>query len=241
MLKNCPECGRAVSEYAPICPNCGLPMSMFEKASKVVKTYPSNGVDLGLPSGTIWSSCNVGAKSAYDVGLYFAWGDLQIKDKYTWENYRYFLGYIKDDFHTLPRLSKYVSHSRLGIVDDKSYLEPSDDPATQFMGQQWCTPSHEQSDEIWRYCKISKVEEKGISGYRVIGPNGNSLFFANSGYLRGDKKLSPESPYLWLNRANFCGWENATCFLFVKNYGGNIATTSPDRFCGLPIRPVLKT
>lgn len=240
MLKVCPECGRAVSEYAEMCPNCGLPVSLFEKAFASKITCTATEVDLGLPSGTIWASCNVGAKSAYDIGAYYAWGDCRVKEEYTWDNYKYYLGELKEGWQTYPRLAKYVCHRRLGIVDDKSYLELIDDPATQIMGSQWCTPSYDQQEELLKCCKIQKEDSKGVSGYRVIGPNGNSLFFVNSGYFVGDKMLRIESPVLWLNRANPYGYENATFFLIMRNIGYTIATMSPKRCCGLPIRPVLR-
>lgn len=240
MLKICPECGRAVSEYAEMCPNCGLPVSMFEKAFSSKNKCSPLSVDLGLPSGTIWASCNVGAKSAYDIGHYYAWGDCRVKEEYTWDKYKYYLGEIIDGLQTYPRLAKYVCHSRLGIVDDKSYLESTDDPATQIMGRSWCTPSYAQQEELSRYCKIQKEETKGVSGYRVVGPNGNSLFFVNTGYYVGNKIQRMESPVLWLNRANPHGYENATCFLMMRNLEYTIATMSPDRCCGLPIRPVLR-
>lgn len=240
MLKICPECGRGVSEFADACPNCGLPISMFEKALMLGNSHSPKMVDLGLPSGTIWASCNVGAKSAYDIGHYYAWGDSDIKEKYTWENYKYYLGSTNQGIQTYPRLKKYVSHTRLGIVDDKSYLEPNDDPATKIMGNHWCTPSYEQQKELLECCVIQKEKTKGVSGYRVIGPNGNSLFFINTGYIYDDKILEPESPVLWLNQANDFGYENATCFLFIDGLRTTIATMSPDRCCGLPIRAVLR-
>ena len=53
-------------------------------------------VDLGLPSGTLWATCNIGADSPYEKGLYFAWGEVEPKEDFTWENYRFFEGYESD-------------------------------------------------------------------------------------------------------------------------------------------------
>lgn len=46
-------------------------------------------VDLGLPSGTLWATCNVGATSPEDYGDYYAWGETSTKDTYYWTNYKY--------------------------------------------------------------------------------------------------------------------------------------------------------
>lgn len=241
MLKICPECGRAVSEYAEMCPNCGLPVSMFEKAN-TLKQETSNlpdFVDLGLPSGTKWSSCNVGAKSAYDIGQYFAWGDPAIKEQYSWDNYKFYLLMGKDWIHDVPRLSKYVGNSKMGIVDAKKYLEPCDDPATLFMGSNCCTPSYEQFLELGNYCDIKQLTTRGVSGYELIGPNGNKLFFINSGYISGDELLSPKEPHLWTNEANDYHY-NACSFSLMMSGRATFATSWPSRHCGLPIRPVLR-
>lgn len=53
-------------------------------------------VDLGLPSGTLWATCNLGANTCYDAGPYYAWGELQPKELCTLENYDYFLGFHAD-------------------------------------------------------------------------------------------------------------------------------------------------
>lgn len=242
MLKVCPECGRAVSEFAEMCPNCGLPVSLFDKANKLNKESSNQMVfiDLGLPSGTKWASCNVGAKSAYDVGQYFAWGDSQVKTNYSWENYKFFLLMGKDWIHDIARFSKYVGNSKMGIVDARRYLESCDDPATQLIGSNCCTPSYEQAKELHKYCQIRQSNTRGVSGYELIGPNGNNLFFINSGYMAGDKLFSPEEPHSWINWANE-NHHNAGCFSFMMNVGGaTMATSWPNRCYGLPIRPVLK-
>ena len=46
-------------------------------------------VDLGLPSGTLWATCNVGANAPEECGYYFAWGETEFKDSYSWSNYKY--------------------------------------------------------------------------------------------------------------------------------------------------------
>ena len=51
-----------------------------------------NYVDLGLPSGTKWATCNLGAKKPEEGGIYLAWGESAPKDKYSWKNYKFNIG-----------------------------------------------------------------------------------------------------------------------------------------------------
>ncbi len=84
-------------------------------------------VDLGLPSGTLWAKCNVGANRPEDVGDYFAWGETETKDKYDWKNYKY--SAVEDNIY---KLNKYCTDSSMGFdgfVDGLTVLEPVDDAA----------------------------------------------------------------------------------------------------------------
>ena len=47
-------------------------------------------VDLGLPSGTLWATCNIGANAPEDYGDYFAWGETKPKDNYDLNNYKWY-------------------------------------------------------------------------------------------------------------------------------------------------------
>ncbi len=215
-------------------------MSMFDKARKTRASFDTTAIDLGLPSGTLWASANVGAKSPYDIGMYFSWGDSTIKDAFTWENYKYFLGYIKqDEYFTYPRLSKYVCHKRLGSIDNKSYVEPSDDPAATILGYDWETPSYEQQQELFRHCRIEKTSVKGVSGYTIYGPNGNSIFLINTGFINGTELKESHAPYFWLNQANPFGYENATTFCVMETFNGiTLGTCAHNRNEGFVIRAV---
>ncbi len=57
-------------------------------------------VDLGLPSGTLWATYNLGATSPYEKGQFFAWGEVESKDDFSWENYRFFKGYDSNKGNT---------------------------------------------------------------------------------------------------------------------------------------------
>jgi uncharacterized protein (TIGR02145 family) len=108
-------------------------------------------VDLGL--SVRWANANIGAMNEKDDGLCFAWAETQPKNEFAKRNYK-------------PR-KKYKPDMA---------LEPTDDAATQRWGIGWHIPTPEQWDELLQKCKITEVKSNGYWGYKVTGPNGNSIF-----------------------------------------------------------------
>ena len=131
-------------------------------------------VDLGLPSGTLWATCNVGADTPEGYGDYFAWGETAPKENYTWETYKWCNGY----FNTM---TKYCTSSDYGMVDDKTELDPEDDAATVNWGPSWRMPTTEQQLELRNECTWTWTELNGVSGKIVTGPNGNTIFLPATG------------------------------------------------------------
>ena len=82
-------------------------------------------VDLGLPSGTLWATCNVGATAPEEYGDYFAWAEtVPNKDFYQWSTTPYVV--IEDG---QVHFTKYNTKESLGPVDNKTELDPEDDAA----------------------------------------------------------------------------------------------------------------
>lgn len=131
-------------------------------------------VDLGLPSGLLWAVTNVGAKRAEDYGDYFAWGETVPKSDYSWETYKYANGSGKS-------LTKYCTDVTYGDVDNKEQLKEEDDAATMNWGKPWRTPTLVETQELITYCSWAKTTQKGVNGYSVTGPNGNSIFLPSTG------------------------------------------------------------
>ncbi len=127
-------------------------------------------VDLGLPSGTLWATCNIGADSPEEYGEYFAWGETEPKEYYDWSTYKWCNG-------SKNTLTKYCTNSNYGTVDNKTELEPEDDAAYVNWGPSWRMPTLEQYKELLSkcYCIWSS------NGFHVMGPNGNTLFLPNAG------------------------------------------------------------
>ena len=140
-------------------------------------------VDLGLPSGTYWATCNVGANAPEEFGDYFAWGETMPKDNYTWETYEYGnLAFASGDW----RVFKYCTSADQGVKDDRTELEAIDDAATENMGSEWQTPSIEQLTELVdnRYTTINEETMNGVVGRKVTSKaNGKSIFLPCCGWM----------------------------------------------------------
>ena len=115
-------------------------------------------VDLCLPSGTLWATCNVGASSPEEFGKYYAWGEITTKDTYTKENS---LTYGKK-------------------MNDIS-ANPKFDAATANWGKDWRMPTLAEMRELYYECTWVRRECNGVNGYKVVGPDGNSIFLPAAG------------------------------------------------------------
>ena len=141
-------------------------------------------VDLGLPSGTIWATRNVGASSPEDYGDYFAWGETEPKDYYDWSTYKWCNG----SYYTLTKYCTSSGKGYNGFVDNKTELDPSDDAAcAHYPGGRM--PSLKQIIELRDKCTYQWTQRNGVNGGLVTGPNGNTMFLPAAGF-RWDGSLS---------------------------------------------------
>ena len=135
-------------------------------------------VDLGLPSGTLWATFNVGATNPEDYGDYFAWGETTTKDLYDWGTYQHFLyghaGYIKYCCN--------ANNGYEGFVDNLTALEACDDAATANWGYAWRMPTKTEMEELKNNCTIIWTSHNGVNGCSFAGPNGNSIFMPAAGW-----------------------------------------------------------
>ena len=139
-------------------------------------------VDLGLPSGTLWATCNVGACAPEEYGDYFAWGETEPKDVYNWDTYKWCYGGCS------VCLTKYCTDSENGHVDNKTELDPEDDAACVNWGPSWRMPTLGQFLELYDNCTSQWTTRNGVNGYLLTGPNGKTLFLPAAGY-RSDGSL----------------------------------------------------
>ena len=191
-------------------------------------------VDLGLPSGTRWATCNVGAETPDALGDYFAWGEVQTKANYSWGTYIYTEG-------GLQNLTKYCQDSLYGYcgyTDTLTTLEPMDDAATYNWGSNWRMPKKSEFQELIDYCSHEWTTQNGVSGWLFTGPNGYSIFLPAAGVLLGNI-VDEERCNYWTS--TLAATDYAVKFwdyvLDLENWTTN-GMTSDDRYKGLPVRPV---
>lgn len=148
-------------------------------------------VDLGLPSGTLWATCNVGANVPEEYGDYFAWAEIETKTYYFWEGYRY--GHTQGSGHTFVlRFTKYCNNTiygYIGFTDTLTVLQSMDDAAIANWGSDWRMPTWEEMEELVENTTHAWTTQNGVFGSLFTATNGNSLFLPAAGrYIRSDLK-----------------------------------------------------
>ncbi len=105
-------------------------------------------VDLGLESGNLWATCNVGAVNPWNYGGYYAWGETQTKDDYSWDTYKYCKGSIE----SFTKYCNKADYGNNGFTDTLTTLEAADDAATAAFGEGWAMPTNAEWEELYSQC-----------------------------------------------------------------------------------------
>ena len=178
-------------------------------------------VDLGLPSGIKWATCNVGANKPKEYGNYFAWGEIDAKSSYTESNSK-----------TYGRQYNSCSRANRNRMD----------AARANWDGLWRMPTGAELQELLDECTwiwMSKYA-KG-DGFKVQGPNGNSIFIPAAGLYDGDElKGFREAVCYWSSSSDYGSNRSASCLHSSCNYWRvTDDTVSLLRYYGMSIRPVL--
>lgn len=210
------------------------------KKAELEKNTPKSGsynghewVDLGLPSGTLWATCNIGANKPEGYGNYYVWGETQTKSSYSWATYEYTKGYSE-------KLKKYCNKSDYGdngFTDNLTTLQGSDDPAAAIWGGGWHTPSKEQWDELLANTTHQWTTQNGVAGRLFTSKkNGKTLFLPASGHRRLSELINAGSVGDYWSRSLSTDYPvNAWSFGFNSDYYG---MNYYDRVNGFSVRPV---
>ena len=189
-------------------------------------------VDLGLPSGLLWATCNVGAEAPEAYGDYFAWGETTPKDNYSWGTYQYCMGSI----NTLTKYCSTSSYGYNGFTDNLTTLEPIDDAATANWGDGWRMPTKAEWQELYDNTTVTWTQQNGVNGRLFTASNGNSLFLPAAGYRNGSSLYHAGSyGYYWTSSLNISNPNFAWSLYF---YSGYINMHSNYRYYGQSVRPV---
>ncbi|MBR5832400.1 MAG: DUF1566 domain-containing protein [Bacteroidales bacterium] len=170
-------------------------------------------VDLGLPSGLKWATCNVGASKPHNYGNYYAWGETTTKSSYTSDNSRTY-------------------GKSMGDISGKA----SYDAARVNWGSTWRMHTRAEMQELENNCTWTWTTQSGVNGMRVTGPNGNSIFLPAAGYCGGSSRNDVgEIGYYWSSTPDESGDYGAYRLNFDS---GDHGVHWGDRDFGCTVRPV---
>ena len=196
-----------------------------------------HAIDLGLPSGTRWACCNVGAAIPEGDGSRYAWGETEEKDVYDWTTYIHCDGSME----TCHDLGQDIS----GTEYDVAHVQ---------WGGSWVMPTQGQIQEMTSMCSCAWTVRNGVNGDVFTGPNGSTIFMAESGIWRKGRDNSafinydndvldaeadelPSAGYYWASTQEISTPSFANYILF--SYGNAYWDANIYRCMGLAVRPVM--
>ncbi len=219
--------------YFPAIPSNTTTMDLIENPTSSWRFYeininsPTDGSIVSEPTGYIngygyvdlglsvkWTTCNVGADTPIDYGNFYAWGETETKSTYVEENsvtYR-------------SRKKKIIKN---GISGNPKY-----DVARAKMGSTWRMPTLREANDLMFECKWEHLILNGIKGFKVTGPNGNSIFIPSSGYYYS----------INMRRGETCCYWTGDCYNNSESaheiHSRDDYSWVNKKYYGLPIRPV---
>jgi hypothetical protein len=175
-------------------------------------------VDLGL--SVLWAAYNVGASSPEEYGGYYAWGEIEEKDSYTWKNYEF--------YNPSTGNFDFIEEEISGTSYDVAHVKWGDGARM---------PTFKEVKELVNYCTFEYGTYNGVKGDYVTGPNGNSIFLPFAGYrYDGALYYGGNSGYFWSGTYNVDGDGNSAYNLNCDEDGGYWFDNSRRR--GRSVRPV---
>ena len=217
-------------------------------------------VDLGLPSKTVWATCNVGANKAEEYGNFYAWGETKPKSDYSWNTYTLPFDSVTlsgktviDNREFVDKWTYYRLTGRYTLDTETKNLLPEDDAATVNWGKKWSTPTLEQWNELCDTTLCRWTQQK--KGFLVTSKkNSNSIFLPACGMYYNKK-----APQTFLNEGDSVRYEGlywagtlsgkdkpgneASCLRFNTGYQRMKLpriSSARELYCGMSIRPVAK-
>ena len=215
-----------------------MPMAIAEIDSIQVLSLPSycpdahhpHAIDLGLPNGTLWACCNIGAKVPEGYGSYFAWGEVEEKHSYREDNYSYSHYDVAQGEYVYQHLGKDISGTAYDVALAK-------------WGNPWCMPSKADCEELIQNCQNQPITYRGVSGTLFTGPNGNGLFMPDAGWYSPayhDQVSQNWTSTPYYTTTDYFG--SRAYFLNITPLGSIclVGLIYNDRFLGKTVRAVVK-
>ena len=206
-----------------------------DKGSGASNPIPE-AVDLGLPSGLKWASFNLGASKPEEYGDYYAWGETEPKDAYTWSNYKWC---IDGNDHAITKYCSIASrfdYGYNGFTDGKIILDPEDDAAYVNLGGKWRIPADWEWAELLDNCSSAWTTENGVYGCRFTSNlNNNSIFFPAAGVCINSSLYFTDSCTFWSSSLDTYSSDSAMLAFFGPD---EMEIDGASRYGGPTIRPV---
>lgn len=197
---------------------------------------PDGYVDLGLPSGLLWATCNLGATTPEEYGDYYAWGETTTKDVYNWSTYKYC---TVDADGNMQTLTKYNTSTNYGTPDHLITLQAMDDVATQVLGNGARIPTSEEWEELINNTTDEWMTMNGVNGRKFTAANGNSLFLPAAGvyyyYMSGICNAGSCLEY-W--SSSLCETHSNAALSYWASSSSHYGVGFDSRSNGKPVRPV---
>lgn len=196
-------------------------------------------VDLGLPSGTLWATCNIGANSPEECGDYFAWGETEgyNSGKMTFDSSTY--KWCQGSYTTMTKYCTMSSYGCDGFTDGLRELLPEDDAATANWGSGWQMPNTSQLRELCNssYTTTEWTTQNGVNGYKISSmSNGNSIFLPAAGDRESASLINAGNYGRYWSRS--LSYSKSSCAYELRFYLGFINSEDHFRFYGRSVRPV---
>ncbi len=179
-------------------------------------------IDLGLPSGTKWACCNVGASTPEGYGNYYAWGETQPKSWYSEDSYQYYNGNLD------------YPDCWINIGSDIAGTQY--DAATANWGSPWRMPTLTQIEELLNNCTSVWTTQNGVNGRKFTGPNGGTIFLPAAGDRWSDELYGLGSLGDYWFSALRESYPDGACYLVFASDGA--VWSYYGRLYGLSVRPV---
>ena len=238
-----------------------ITVSVFsqDKSGEQSVTY----VDLGL--SVLWGDCNLGAESPTDYGCYYAWGETEPKDCFSWDNYHKYEPPREetdiDDEDLLHPIGLIGSLSRRNRNNEPLRLIPANDAATVRLGAEWRMPTIQEYNELYANCDYDTVTVNGVLGLRytsrIAGYEDKSIFIPYGGYIEGGDIIGVDLGFwVWTSESDTYSWDGDSSATYVSTsntvnpsffyldeelrvgIGTKPSLAGNHRYIGLNIRPV---
>ncbi|MCQ2232797.1 MAG: T9SS type A sorting domain-containing protein, partial [Paludibacteraceae bacterium] len=205
-------------------------------------------IDLGLPSGTLWATYNIGATKPEEYGDYFAWGETEPKDVYNWDTYKY--AKVNED-GKFDSITKYNMSEKYGIIDSLSTLLPEDDAATANWGKEWRMPTNEEQRELYENSYMvwtdgyNGTDVRGVIFYKAKSAEDKGKFVPRWETPSSDYSVSDDAHVFLPNDRNYY-WSSSlneddevyALYLYIITKGVGWDGRFRERVSGYPVRAV---